>query len=256
MAIKIKKKGEQAPEELELTGDPLLDEPDQFFQAADASVSWASQNQQMLIMGIGGVVVAVLVVVFLVTNLQKGKMETSAALTSAVEALNAPVGEAPTPAPGSKAKDGLRYSTAKQKYTEVDTRAQAVIDQHGGTPAAQMATLIKARAAHGLGNHDEAIKHYQAWLAANGTSPEKPLALLALANSQAAAGQVDAAIESLKQLKAFDEDSYGEMASLQIAQTYEAAGQKDKAKGAYEEMLKAYPDSNQIETVKLRLDLM
>ncbi len=258
MAIKIKRKVNKPAEEedVELTGDPLLDEPDVFFQTADKSVGWAADNQSLIIGAVGFVIVALLVSFFLIQNSRNNAIERSDSLTAALDVMSGTVGDDAAPNPNANNANIKRFSTSKAKYTELGAKADAVLSNHGGEDVAQLAGVMKARAAFGLGNYDEAITLYEGWLSANANSDEKPVVLQALAAAQAAGKKNDAAIATLEKLKALDADTYGEMASYQIGQIYEAAGQKDKAKAAYEELIKSYPDSKQLEYVKMRIDLM
>lgn len=263
MAIKIKRKGKKStdpellgPDGEPLTGDPLLDEPDAFIQTAGTTVSWASDNQNLLLIGVGAVIVVIFVGAFLIQNNIQARLDRAAVLTEAVEVMAAPVGEQPQLPPGATAPSGPRFATDKQKYTELNSKADAVLAEYDGTDVAETARLAKARAALGLGNFDEAISLYNAWLTANQGAPEAAFVLQALATAQASGGKVDDAVGTLKKLKGVDEEAYGELVSVQIAKIYESAGQKDKAKAAYEEMIKAYPDGSQVEFAKMRIEMM
>ncbi len=250
MAIKIKKRGEKSEE---VVLDPLLDTPDQFLQTADTSLSWASQNQQKIIVGVGAAVVLVLVGVFMLNHFQQKSADRSAALTAALDVLVAPVGEETEV---DAKKKGPRFVSEQDKYKSLGEKADVVLAEYGGTPAAELATIMKARASFGAGKFDEAAGLYKKWLDAHPTHSERAFVLQAMATAQAAAGKADEAVATLQSLKGLDAATFGELADVQAGQVYEAAGQKDKAKAAYEAVIKAYPDSSQLETVKMRLDLL
>jgi predicted negative regulator of RcsB-dependent stress response len=246
MAIKIKRKSE-APVG---TGDPLLDEPDQFFQTADQSLSWAAKNQRLIVLLVGLGLVLVLAGLFVNSHFQDENAAQSDALTAAVEILNAPV----VSADDKNKPKGFSFPTEKEKYTALSEQAGLVISDYGD--AGKLGSLYSARAAAGLGNYAEAVGLYQTWIDANDGSDEQPFVLQAMAVAQQADGKTDAAIGTLEKLKSIDQDAYGELASIQMGSVYESAGQKDKAKAAYEAVVKDYPDSAQLETIKMRLDLM
>lgn len=259
MAIKIKKKGRLTDEGV----DPL-EQPDQFIQTADKSVTWAARNRQTVIAGSVAAAVAVAIIaggIFYVAN-KNASMSDS--LTDAVKVMRAPVGDARNPdaiaspiaAKEGEEPKGLRFDSADKKYVELGTKADAVIGAYAGEPAAEFAKLIKARALHGQGKHAEAATLYKEWVDAHPSAPERAFVLQSLATSQAAAGQADAAVASLETLKALNEEAWGETAGYQIGRIYQEAGQKDKARAAYQGLLEKYPDSSRAELVKMHLDFL
>ena len=259
MAIKIKKKGRRDDEV-----DPL-DQPDQFIQTADKSVGWAAENRQTVIAGGVAVLVALLVLAGGVLYVNSKAASMSDSLTDAVKVMRAPIGDAPNPdaiaapiAPkdGEDEKAGLRFDSSQKKYDEMAVKAEAVLSSYPTEPAGEFAKLIKARALHGQGKYAKAATLYKAWADAHAGAPEQAFVLQSLATAQAAAGQTDAAIASLEALKALGEDAWGETAGYQIGRIYQEAGQKDKARAAYEGVLTKYPDSSRAELVKMHLDFL
>ena len=243
--------------------DPV-DAPDQFVQTAGASVGWAAQNRSKFMLGvlaaiaIGGIVAGY----FYYVDSQETAM--SNALTSAVQVMRAPIGDARNPdaiasPPSSKPSEDtneIRFDSSSVKYAELATKADQVLTEFPDEPVGEFAKLIKARALHGQGKYAEAAALYKQWSDAHAGAQEQVFVLQSLATSQAAAGESDAAVGSLEALKAVNEEAWGEMAGYQIARIHEAAGQKDKARKEYESLLEKYPDSSRAELVKMHLDFL
>lgn len=263
MAIKIKKQGEkpQEPELLDAEGVEPVDELDQFLVTGTQSVHWATEHQNLVLAGIGAVLVIAVAIVFFMEQAKESQIEDARDLVAAVEVLEAPVGdEKPVDLspPGSTKpkKEGLKYDDYQSKYTALDQKVDGWMSQKPGAQGQVLAQLMKARAAFGLGNYAESSRIYTEWLGAHPDHSARGFVLQALSTSLAAEGKVDEAIKHLDQLKGIDADAYGEWAAWQAGVFYEAAGNKDKAKGAYEALIKDYPDSTRVEQARMRLDLM
>ncbi len=285
MAIKIKKrvpKPESDEPELldaegnegdgfgsEMMGDtepvaPAMDDPldDIFLSTADQSLSWATQNRTLVIGAVAVVLLLVVGAAVFVQQQQAGREAISQTLTEALDVMAAPVGDEkvptlnPTPNVPEPAEKGPRFDTSKAKYEQLGAKADTVLSQHSGSSASGFAHLMKARASFELGKYDEAIASYQSWLSQNDNASEKPFVLQALANAQASGGKADDAVATLDKLKSINADVYGPTASYQKGQVWEQAGNKDKAKAAYEELLKSHPDSDPVELARMRLDLL
>ncbi len=267
MAIKVKKKKNKSDEEPELAGvegeeTPLdegpspLDDLDQFMHTGQESVSWAAANPLMVVGALALVLTAVGGAIWFNAQTDKQAIETSDALTKAIDVLEIPLAP-PVDIPDLKKDDeGPTFKTATEKYTSLETQAKAVVDAHGSAPIAGPAKLMLARAKVGTGKPAEAIPLYKEWLAANPKGAERPVVLQALANAQAGAKKYDEAITSLEELKKADDETFGESAAYQIARLQEKAGKKDKAKTSYETFIKTYPESEKLEYVKMYRDLL
>lgn len=260
MAIKIKKKvtkpdSVEPPEQEETPIDPL-EEPDQFIKTADSSISWAANNQQLILIGVASIVLAIVAGFAISHQMNQSRLERSDALSKAIEAMTAPVVTVKEGDPAPTDDKGLTFSSEENKYKAMDERVSAVLDQYGSEEVAGPARLIKAQAAFGQGKYDEAISIYNAWLEAHPKARERSFILQALATAQAASGKSDAAITSLNSLKEIDAEAYGELVSFQVARIHEAAGNKEKAKAEYEAFVKNYPESDKLESAKLRLDML
>jgi hypothetical protein len=186
----------------------------------------------------------------------QGKVNVSDDLTKAISVLEIPLAPPIELPEASKKDDGPTFKTAAEKYTALETSAKAVVDAHGSAPITGPAKLMLARAKVGTGKAAEALPLYEAWLAAHPSGPERPVVLQAMANAQSAAKKHEAAIGTLEELKKLDEKTFGESASYQIARIHEHAGQKDKARTSYEAFIKAYPESEKLEYVKMYRDLL
>jgi tetratricopeptide (TPR) repeat protein len=250
VAIKIKKKKTAAVEEI----DPIL-EQDQFLQTSDKSISWAAQNRQKVVIVVVAIAAIALVGVFLSKYSDKSEAERITALSEAVSVLETPI-VSDTPAAPGEEPVGARFPNAEAKYKEVEQKADAVLTAYPSDNVAAPARLMKARALLGLGKYEEASNLYQEWLDAHPNAIERPIVLQAVATAQAAAGKPDAAVTSLESLVLLDKKTYGEMASYQIGQIYDSAGNKEKAKQQYDAFIKDYPESGKLELVKLRREAL
>jgi hypothetical protein len=150
----------------------------------------------------------------------------------------------------------IRFDTSAAKYAELLSKADLVLTEYPAEPVGEFAKLVKARALHGQGSYAEAAALYKEWSDANPGTPVQAFVLQSLATSQAAAGDTAAAIVSLEALKALNEEAWGESAGYQIARVHDAAGEKDKARTAYELLLEKYPDSSRAALAKMHLDFL
>lgn len=237
---------------------PMGEDLDQFLASGKQSVDWATRHQATILVAVVGILLLAAGVVYFRQHQAEQRVEVSDKLTVALESLEARVGEEPAPLPDTikRRKPPLMYKTAQEKYAALSTQADEVLKTYGDQPAAGSARLMKARAAFGLGKFDEAAGLYQEWLKANPSAPERPFVLQALATTQAAGGKTDEAVTTLQELKKLNPETYGELVSWQSGVFYEAAGQKDKAKAAYEELVKTFPEGAHASQAQMRLDLM
>jgi tetratricopeptide (TPR) repeat protein len=248
---------EEASAELGVTAP--VEELDQFLVTGTQSVSWAAHNQNLVLVGIGAILVVALIGVFIMEQRKEGRIDDARGITEAIAIMEAPVGEekALDLSGNSKPKkEDLKYDTQQAKFTALAQKIDGWSAERPDAAGAPMGKLIKARAAFGLGKFDEAAALYQGWLSENPASPSRPFVMQAYASTLAAQGKTDDAIKALDDLKALDKDAYGEWAAWQTGVFHESAGNKDKARAAYEALIKDYPESGRLELARMRLDLM
>src|SRR5690606_11033794 len=89
------------------------------------------------------------------------------------------------------------FATETEKWQTIYDQADATLADQSSGPIASSARLTKAAAAFNLGKFDESAALYEAYLADSRADDVKPFAYLGLANSHAAAGNFDKALEQL-----------------------------------------------------------
>jgi|SRR5688572_9481376 tetratricopeptide (TPR) repeat protein len=200
--------------------------------------------------------VAVIVVVFVVAiaalgvwrNRSRGASEQ--ALAEAMVALNAPVvpagveGAEGVPAAAQLGATGT-FATEEAKLTAAIPKLTAAADAHPGTPAGIQARYHLAGALAALGKHTEAIAAFDEVIDRTGSdSLYGRMARLGKADTQARAGQLDAAIEAWKGMTAEDDEVVPKDAVLmQLARAYVQKGNTEEARKAYTEIVDNHPNS-------------
>jgi predicted negative regulator of RcsB-dependent stress response len=123
----------------------------------------------------------------------------------------------------------------KDRFEKTITAAQKTIKEYPGTQAASLAQYYLALSQDGLGDMANAVKNLEEVIA-RGDAELKPVAQFALASVYKKNGELQKAIDVLKQL-----DSSGGFTKSSVAYelgaTAEAANQKDVAQTAYNKVV-------------------
>ena len=200
--------------------------------------------------------VAMIVVVFVVAILAIGvwrnrsRGASEQALAEAMVAFNAPVvpagveGAEGVPAAAALGATGT-FATEEAKLTAAVPKLKAAADAHPGTPAGIQARYHLAGALAALGKHTEAIAAFDEVIDRAGSdSLYGRMAQLGKADTQARAGQLDAAIEAWKGMTADDDEVVPKDAVLmQLARAYVQKGNTEEARKAYTEIVDNHPNS-------------
>ncbi len=181
---------------------------------------------------------------------QRANAKADEALATALVAYNARVvppsdpEAADLPESAALANTGT-YTSEAAKLRAAIPKLQSVVDKYPNDEAGIVARYHLASAYATLGQNDNAIKQFDEVVKrAKKEDLYNRMARLGRADTQARAGQVDAAIASWKQLA--DEnnpDIPADAVLLELAKAYAAKGNKDEARKAYTQLLDQHADS-------------
>ena len=132
-------------------------------------------------------------------------------------------------------------TTDKERYEKTIAEAQKTVDAYGSLPAGVIAKYYIALSQDGLGDKENAIKNLQE-VVERGDSGIKPIAQFSLAGIHKRHGDVQKAIEVLKDLE--QSGGYSKSAVVfELALAYHASGQKDLMQTYYSKIITDFPDS-------------
>ena len=206
------------------------------------------KHRKLILVGIGGFV-AVGIAIWVIGMAKRSGVESrSEDLRAAVKAVGAPVGPEPVldpriaklPRPPRFENEGARIAAASEGLTKF-------LGEHGGDDAAALVAFAAMNNKLNKGDAAAALADVEAWLARNGDSIARPIALELKARAQVAAGQKDAAIATLDELSKLV--GPGTLRAAALAKVGDlnnpvingGAGDAAKAKTAYEAALAALP---------------
>ena len=200
--------------------------------------------------------VAMIVVVFVLAIVgigiwrERAQRDAERALADGLVALNAPVvpagveGAEGVPAAAQLGATGT-FSTEEAKLNAALPKLKTAADAYPGTSAGIQARYHMAGALAALGRHEEAIAAFDEVVDRAGDNTlYGRMARLGKADAQARAGQIDAAIETWKDMAAEDADEMPVDAILmQLARAYAQQGNTDEARTTFTEIVDKHPDS-------------
>jgi tetratricopeptide (TPR) repeat protein len=196
----------------------------------------------LLVLALGVAIVSVL--------RQRTRTESEAALAEAMVALNAPVvpagveGAEGVPAAAALSATGT-FSTEEAKLNAAVPKLQAAADGHPGTEAGVQARYHLAGALASLGRNEEAIRHVEEVVTrAGGDTLYGRMARLGQADAQVRAGQIDAAIDTLKTMAQSETDELPVDAILMdLARAYVQKGNIEEARKTLMAIVDEHPES-------------
>ena len=195
------------------------------------------------------VAVAVVVLGFMLLR-QRSNAQAEQALTDALVALNARV--IPSSDPGTEALPASAQLGATGTFTSETAKLKAALpklraaaDTYPDTEPGIVARYHLAGALAALGQNDEAVKEFAGVVQRTGSdSLYGRMAKMGQADSQARAGQLDAAIAAWKQLA--DQKDPGLPADailIQLARAYKAKGNAEEARKTLTQLVDQHPAS-------------
>ena len=210
---------------------------------------------------IGMIAGAIVLVVIAVIGFQQFRNRSNSAADVALTTLNARVvpptdpDAADLPQAASLEFTGA-YSTEAAKLAAAIPKLQAVADQYPDDQAGIVARYHLGGALASVGRNEEAIKAFNDVVSrAPKDSIYARMSRMGLADTQARAGQLDAAIGAWKQLA--DEkspDLPADAILLELARAYAAKGNTEEARKAYSQLLDEHPTSPYSSDAKQGLD--
>ncbi len=239
-------------------GDQIVDIPeaerDAFQKASFNAANWVEKNLKTV-----GIVVALAIAI--PVGAYAFHQASEASKTSASEVANGIFTGYQSPIKGSpayemiEANDKLQmpktvYPTTEAKWAAISAAADKTLSSHPDQ-LGTVAQLSKGAAALRLEKWDDAIKAYEAALGAKDIADMKPFALLGVAQANVGAGKVDGAVKALDELAEID--GFKGVARYEKGRAFERAGDKEKAKAAYHDLLETQPSSSYKIDVERRL---
>jgi predicted negative regulator of RcsB-dependent stress response len=135
----------------------------------------------------------------------------------------------------------LTIKTEKDRFEKTINAAQKTMADHPGTSAASLAQYYLALSQDGLGDMPNAVKSLEE-IIARGDAETRPIAQFALAGVYKRNGELQKAIDVLKQLDASGGFTKASVA-YELGAAAEAANQKDVAQTAYSKVVTESADS-------------
>jgi len=220
-------------------------------------------HRKQLTVGAVVLVVIVLAVVGISAIRQRSQTRGQELLAQAMVALNARVVPATpgqngdVPAAAQFGATGT-FSTEEAKLDAALPKLKAAADAYPDSDAGITARYHYASALAALGRTAEAIQQYDEVEKRAGTdSLYARMARLGKADTQARAGQVDAAIATWKQMAA---DTNGDLPQdailMELARAYVQKGNTAEAKKAFTEIVDKHPDSPYLAEARTELEIL
>lgn len=213
---------------------------DEFVEALETSVGWLEKNAKLLIAGAVAVVLLIAAGFGIWFWLQARSAAAAVALDEALEAYRAPVG---ADAVGiaddepSFADEAARRERSKELF-------QAVVDDHGGEPAA-VATIFLGQIAADEGDLDRARELWSEGVEELGDdhllADQVRVNLIHLDRQQGKGEEVALALEGM--IADEERPLPGDLVLWELAATYELLGRQAEAEATYRRLSEEYPTS-------------
>jgi tetratricopeptide (TPR) repeat protein len=209
----------------------------------------------------GAVAVVAVVVIGILVYRQTTSTRGEAALAEAMVALNAQVVPAGTtgaeglPAAATLGAQGA-FATEEAKLKAALPKLQAAADQYPGSPAGITARYHLAGALASLGRTNEAISAFDEVITRAGRDTlYGRMAALGKADTQARAGQLDAAIATWKELSTQQSDQLPvEAILMEMARAYLQKGNTEEARKTFTQIVDQHADSPYSTEARRELD--
>ena len=134
------------------------------------------------------------------------------------------------------------YDETTGKYDPV--ALQKVCTDYKNTPAAETAEYLYAMSLWDDGKTDESVKEMEDFIVNNPDSPLKNQAALILAGRGLQTGKAEVAVKYFQLVADSNDEVYAPVALMSLCDIARTAGDKEKAKGYYEDVRAKYPDSS------------
>ena len=228
-----------------------------------AAASEALASRKSLIVGIALALLVVAGVVGGINVWRRGDdQQAERLLADAMVTFNAPVVPATTtasqpgevPAAATLGATGS-FATEAAKLNAALPKLQAAAEAYPDTAAGITASYHYASSLAALGRHDEAIATFDDVMRrAGGNTLYGRMAVMGKADTQARAGQFDAAIATWTELAASpDQDLPKDAILMELAKAYRASGKQDEARKTFIRIVDEHPTSPYVAEAKTAL---
>jgi TolA-binding protein len=162
----------------------------------------------------------------------------------------------PPPAPGAPSA-GLSFPTEREKHQTALTKFKVVADQYPSTSAGLFARYRQATTYMALGEPKSAVETFQQVIDRGGDGIYGQMARLGLAQAQAASGQLDAAINTFKDLSTRKDGPLPvDGILMQLGKAYLDAGKPADAQQTFNRIVEEFPDSPFSSDARRELDTL
>jgi tetratricopeptide (TPR) repeat protein len=207
--------------------------------AAERTAHWTVEHQSKLI--VAGIVVLVVAGALLGSwyYFNRQDQKASLELAQAVRTMDTPVRPAGMPAE----PDVSTFASPQERATEAHKKFRAIVDRYPHTRSAEFARYFLGVTSANLGDNAAAEREFKA-VAGLRNEDLAALAKFALASVYRNTNRSKDAIDLYKQLIDKPTRTVSKTtAQLELAETYQAAGQIDQAKQLYQQIQKENPSS-------------
>ncbi len=268
MAIKIKNKGDNEPEDNEgqegQEGVPPAGKPggglNGFERMGFRAAAWIENNRTLFFAMVGLVVLAGLGIVLGVVYVRSQQVEASDRLSEGIAAYEHVVEGDPF-LESLRQQEDVRepdriFETNEEKWQAVYASGERTLADFDRGPIAVSARMVKGAAALNLSDYENAERLYREVLNDDDATDEVlAFAYMGLANSLAAQGDLGGAEEAWNGFAELQPERQA-YADFEIARMVERYGDADDARERYERFMEEHPDSMYLNEVERRQALL
>lgn len=211
---------------------------DQFVSLVDRVAHWMGQNWRQAAIGAGGALALAIVYWGVSALLGSRSAAASAALTSALEAYEAPVGsDAPADAK-------IKFATDTERLDAAEKALRSVGSQYWLTPQARYSKLYLARIAADRGDTDGAVRLLSEVAGKRSSNPLVRVATLDLIRLRVAKGEGQQLVSDLEaMISGKDPRLPRDVALFELARMWEKEGKTGEAAKLYKKLVDDFPES-------------
>ena len=229
--------------------------PDAFQRVGVGAESWVAQRKTIVVGGVVALIVVGFGVALTKTLSDRREHQARIALGTAIGVLARPV-QADLP-PGAS-EEPAPFKSAQERDQAAAAALSGVLSSYPGSKAAVTASLPLAATEVRLGQLDQAIVHYEAYLrGAPASEPLRTAALDGLGHAREAKGELQQALEVYERMAR--EESAGfeaGMGSFHRARVLALMGKKQEAAQAFAELVAASPGTSAARLAQERLSAL
>ncbi len=221
---------------------------DEFISLVDRAVQWTGENWRQALIGLGGVLAVALVWWGVTAYLGSRTDAASQAISTALEAYNAPVGSA------APADAKVRFATDTERLAAAEKAFKSVRSRYRFTPQAKVAELFLAHIAADRGAIPEAIRRLGEIASSRSSDPVVRVAMLDLIRLRVDRGEGMQLVSELEAMAAGKDPRLPrDVALFHLAQIWQHEGKPEEAAKLYRKLVEGFPDSPYREEAQQRL---